>query len=490
MKSARSKQMVVVGQKPARCATAAFALALASCSTSAPSGTGARVTPGAGGSGDLNVGMGGASASSGSGTDLNLGGGAGPITNGQPFGCPTSLSGTVYDPSGKLPLYNVVLYVPSEALAPIANGASCQTCDGNFSGHPIAATLSDAAGHFQLKLDNVPAGDTIPLVVQVGKWRRQINVPGVQACGDTQAPAGSVRLPRDRSEGDLPRIAVVRGGSDALECLFRKIGIADSEFSTDSGDGHIQLYASDGGTATAGTTMLASGGSIPLGKTLYSDLNKMMKYDALFLACEGGGHGTFDNDTAADFANVAAYADAGGRIFGSHYQNYWIRPDKFDFPPYPAVAVFASSQHGFDSDVTGDVDTSFPKGMAFRDWLVNVGASTTPGKLLIHGGEHTVDSVVAGAAQQWITVKDPSGPPDSVQYYSFNTPVGKPECGRMVFSDLHVASGTGDSGKIAFPSGCTSTELSPQEKALAFMLFDLSSCVQPDDAPVVVPVVK
>jgi hypothetical protein len=57
----------------------------------------------------------------------------------------------------------------------------------------------------------------------------------------------------------------------------------------------------------------------------------------------------------------------------------------------------------------------------------------------------------------------------------------------MVFSDLHVASGTGDSGKVSYPAGCVSEDLSPQEKALAFMLFDLSSCVQPETAEVTVP---
>jgi hypothetical protein len=65
-----------------------------------------------------------------------------PVLSGTPFGCPTSLSGSVYDPAGNLPLYNVVVYVPSETLAPIAEGAGCETCDGNFSGRPVAASVS------------------------------------------------------------------------------------------------------------------------------------------------------------------------------------------------------------------------------------------------------------------------------------------------------------------------------------------------------------
>ena len=60
----------------------------------------------------------------------------------------TSISGTVYDPAGLNPLYNVLLYVPNTAVDPIPQGVSCNTCNSPISGTPVAAGLSDATGHF------------------------------------------------------------------------------------------------------------------------------------------------------------------------------------------------------------------------------------------------------------------------------------------------------------------------------------------------------
>ncbi len=91
-------------------------------------------------------------------------------------------------------------------------------------------------------------------------------------------------------------------------------------------------------------------------------------------------------------------------------------------------------------------------------------------------------------SQPWIVV-DKSSPASSPTLdFSFDTPLGAPprdQCGRVVFSDMHVGPAAGDYGsgssKIT-PAGCATKDLSPQEKALEFVLFDLSSCVTPGNA--------
>src|SRR5205823_329197 len=89
----------------------------------------------------------------------------------------------------------------------------------------------------------------------------------------------------------------------------------------------------------------------------------------------------------------------------------------------------------------------------------------------------------------------------SEQYLSFNTPVGSPEdmqCGRVVFTDIHmrtpVTTATGTTGgdkssaTLPFPTGCLTNAMSPQAKALEFLFFDLSSCIQPDATTPLPPV--
>ncbi|MGH7269095.1 MAG: hypothetical protein ACREJ3_01585, partial [Polyangiaceae bacterium] len=98
-------------------------------------------------------------------------------------------------------------------------------------------------------------------------------------------------------------------------------------------------------------------------------------------------------------------------------------------------------------------------------------------------------------SQPWISL-DPSTPtPNATEYFSFDTPLGSSaaeQCGRVVYSDLHVSGGPGaqaqanvaadyqaGGGINIVPSGCAHRDLTPQEKALEFMIFDLSSCLVP-----------
>src|SRR5450432_2322943 len=80
----------------------------------------------------------------------------------------TTLHGTVYDPAGALPLFNVAVYVPNSPPIDLAAGVSCANCQ-SFYTDPVVSALTDEGGNFTIK--NMPVGTNIPLIVQVGKWR-------------------------------------------------------------------------------------------------------------------------------------------------------------------------------------------------------------------------------------------------------------------------------------------------------------------------------
>jgi hypothetical protein len=389
-------------------------------------------------------------------------------------GAKTTVTGTVFDPAGKTPLYNVVVYVPNAPLSPIVDGASCDKCGSSLSGAPLVTALTDTKGNFTL--ENVPVAEDVPLVIQVGKWRRQITIPSVKECVDNPiADANLTRLPKNKSEGDIPKIALTTGGADPLECLLRKIGLDDAEFTNPDGAGRVNLFAGvDGATQYNGTL---GGASFPDSTSLWGNLESLMKYDIVLLACEGGQYESTKG--GGSMQAMVDYTSKGGRVFASHWHNVWLENGPGDFPN---TADFVDESDL--GDFTALIDTSFPKGQALSDWLVYVGASQKAGEIDIVDTQHTVDAVNDQISTRWIYGENPT----SVQYFTFNTPIGVPaenQCGRVVFSDIHVSSG--DDIGVDFPDGCKTKDLSAQEKALLFMLFDLSACVQTDDSPPVPP---
>lgn len=368
--------------------------------------------------------------------------------------CVTSISGKVYAPNGTLPLYNVTVYVPMSPPGPLTEGVTCGQCSTNLPGGALASAKTDAEGKF--KLEGVPPGTDVPIVITTGKWRRQLTVPVVGQCVDNPVQEGVFRLPKNRTEGDIPRIAMVTGDFDSLACIFAKLGIDGSEFGPASSGPHRVVWYTGYGGEQPGTPQPST--------ALWGDLEEMKKFDMVINSCEGNEHP--ENKTSPDL--LRQYADMGGRVFGSHYHYIWT---KSLIPQWQATAQWGST---FASSAPDLVDTSHPDGMTFSAWLQAVGASTTPGQVTL-GDTITNAGPVNPPTTRWLYA---SGSNPATHYLSFKTPVGVPQeqqCGKVVYAGMHINYGT-STVNANFPTGC-SAGLTPDEKALVFLLFDLGACV-------------
>lgn len=388
-------------------------------------------------------------------------------------GATTSISGTVFAPNGELPLYNVIVYVPlyrDVPLEPITLGATCDKCNATIK-NTVRTALTDHEGKFTL--EDVPAGVDIPLVMQVGKWRRQVKLSQVQPCQDNVlSDPQQTRLPRDQVEGDIPQMAITTGGCDPLACLFRKMGLADSEFTAPTSGGRMHVYKGVGGGDVAGGIAPAPWDA------LWNSVANLSKYDITILSCECSEQNTYKTTQQREY--LRDYLNLGGRVFATHYHYTWF---KNGVPEFQALADWQSAAGTGSSPFT--IDTSFPKGMAFMQWLQVVSSTVTGDQINITSVASDLRTVSAGA-QRWIYKPAAGANPEGVKYFTFNTPVGadaESQCGRAVMSDIHVSSGS----QTPVPTACNSNALTDQEKALIFLYFDLSSCIQPDDEKPVPP---
>jgi hypothetical protein len=441
----------------------------------------------------------------------------------------TTITGTVYDPAGKNPIYDVVVFVPNTTPDPItggipaSNAAGSCSCAAVYTGEPIASALTGADGKFTLT--NAPDGTDIPLVVQIGKWRTQLKIPKVTECAtndlDTLLAPYKLALPGQAGvstsgptqglQQDLPSIAVSTGGADSLECLLLRAGVSPTEYvgGGTGGKGHVHIYQGCDGQScgtvlqNVGPAPNTSPAGEPADKNLWDSASDIDAYDIVLLSCEGTGTTNPNSQVLYD------YVDSGGRVFAEHWHFTWFATE----PLGTAVAPFPSDLatwhiaddgayqnqaiNGTIAETLSSNGQPFPKGEALYQWLGNVGALTNNElPIAVARGDATI---AAGntKSQAWIQT-DSTVSPASTQYFSFDMPFDPPTndagvpnyCGRVVFSDLHVgaaandyggatASATGHTNQLTTPSGCTSADLSPDEKALEFMLFDLSSCVTP-----------
>ena len=388
----------------------------------------------------------------------------------------TTVTGTIRDPAGVNPVYNAFVYVPNAALTPFTQGVAPDACGGggSISGDPIVFTQTAPDGTFTLT--NVPVGNNIPIVIQVGHFRRKVIVPTVTACTNNALPAALSRLARNTTEGDLPYIAIASGGCDPLECLLQRIGIDSAEFTQPGGTGRVSFYQGNGG-------MPLGAGVVPFYDTLVGSLATLKKYDLVFLPCQCGNE--YNKPPIGSHDALRDYTTAGGRLFTSHWGREWIENGAVQAAVFPGVANWAGAVYGGNDPLDVYADLGSAKGVAFKAWLLASGASSpfsmTPSRF-------DVRNVIAPTLSLAYAFSDNNpghGTPDNITDMSFNTPLNVAEnlkVGRVVYADTHAsAAALSNSGGVLhqFPDWCSNAGLTPQEKALEFLIFDLSSCVQP-----------
>jgi hypothetical protein len=384
----------------------------------------------------------------------------------------TTLSGRVMDPSGQRPVYNVIVYVPNSTPLPFTRGPTCDQCGVLASGDPVTSTLTKPDGTFTLK--HVPVGTNIPIVVQIGKWRHQDVVANIDACASNTVDPSRTKLPSKHGPvDDIPWMAIATGGCDPFECLLLDIGVDPSEMTDSTGSGHIQLFQGVGGSSISTST--------PTAQALWASASQLGSYDMVVNACECAEHE--EEKPQASLDNMYAYANGGGRLFTTHYHYYWMDPTLVT--PSASSPWKNTNQFIVDTDmptpVIGTINQTFPKGAAFAQWLFGVGASSTLGVLEINDARNN-STGASPPSTEWITTSNGSTP--ALVHSTFNTPVGVPDdmqCGKVLYSDFHVVDSTValDPG-ATWPTECESVTITPQQAALEFMLFDLSSCIQDD----------
>ncbi|MBK7858688.1 MAG: hypothetical protein IPJ65_08710 [Archangiaceae bacterium] len=328
----------------------------------------------------------------------------------------TKFSGTVFAPTqadagygNPDPIPGALIYVPNTNVQPFSDGGvTCDQCTDGVSGSPLVSTTSAIDGTFTL--DNVPcgAGVNVPVVIQLGKWRRQITVPNPSCCQNNVLTQEQTRLPRKQGEGNandnIPLMAVVTGNADLIECVLPKIGIAPSEFSNPAGNGRVRFYRDNGAWFDGGTL-----GASPPAATLFDSLAEMKKYDVIVLDCVGGEQ----VKTMTRRANLEAYVNAGGRVFASHFAYVWLFNHALDPNgnnvtnniSFTSTATW-NPQQASPPNQDAYVDVSFPKGSQFGQWIQLVNAQATSStpltpRIRVLTVRHDMDAVNA-PAQRWV----------------------------------------------------------------------------------------
>ena len=341
-------------------------------------------------------------------------------------------TGKVLTPKGDIPIAGALVYLVQQKPDPMPDANYCDSCVKLDKTVPEVLTKTD--GTFEIVANRV--GKQF-LVIQKGQFRRVIEVD-VKAGTDVVVSRADGLLPTatDAAKGDhVPSVLVIDTTYDDIEETLDKLGMSSQK---ELQSGRLSFLR---------------------------DPAKLAKYQIIFLPCGTcgtvGGSNFIGNDNALDpvlQANLKDWVQKGGRLYVTDFAYSFMNET------WKNYVTFAPNR-GCD---TSAYDTPAKiEDVGLKDWLAGQGHTNFQFEeawlKIDYVNEVDVPDGAGGTKKYtpkiWAYGQD--GSRNRPMTLSFED-----GCGRVLYSAYHSE---GD------PSA--STTLLPQEKALMYVLFEVTTCI-------------
>jgi hypothetical protein len=393
----------------------------------------------------------------------------GPINPDRPK-CPgqeATIKGTVYAPNGSDPVPGATVFIPSLVPELFPPEVRCEVCGQLGTAANFWQTNSAYDGTFELP-DVCPGKRD--LIFQNGRFRRFVTVD-VVAKQTLELTGAQTRLPKRHAESNafdaIPKIAVATGDFDKMECVLRKLGLADDAF---------DMYEA------VLTPNMVSPLNYPKFSELVGNLDKLKSYNVVFINCTLN---TFEAELAKEDVrkNIASYLEAGGRLYVTDWSYDWIEQlDSYagliDFEPGKSDAVpegINAAQIGSDGlSVQATIKDSL-----MAQWLGLFPGAIANGKSTI---SHTSASWVMmhdvnSDVKVWVEAEGSSSDGTITGMRPLTVTYNVNKCGKLLFTSYHTEGREDDFFVPTFPDYC-GENASPQDRILEFLIFDIANCVK------------
>ena len=232
---------------------------------------------------------------------------------------------------------------------------------------------------------------------------------------------------------------------------------------TPRGTGRVRFYQGDGGPGAVYSA------STPAREPALGDAGR--RSTSTTWSTSPARARQYDRDARPQQNVIINYANAGGRVFATHYSYVWL-VQRRALLQHRELERRTRRPHFANDPQTGDHQHR----PSPRAWRSRSGSRSST-RRAPSGRSSSRRCATTSRRRRAVAAVDQHhrhGTSTNVpMHYTFDTPVGAPpanQCGRVLYDDFHVEDALTDG--TTFPAECTAATMTPQEKMLEFMIFD------------------